>query len=347
MRLKWCLFMLLSLAMLLSPARGYAVQKPGAEEGASKKKIAIFEFENLSESDDALAYVMPAVAKLMAGSGFDLLDEKSLDGFLLKERVRTTSYISGGLARQIGKELGVAAVLLGTVYTFSMDSNPRFGLSARLVDSATGAIIWADYASATGEDFTQLLGLGRVYSMEELLPKVMERLFASFSAEPPFKEPESSYRIAVMPFLNKSEVRGIGMLPTYLFMVELFRNPLYVPVEFGEVRNAIVNARIRERGEVDYKSIGELSRFLNVDGILVGTVDHYSDGLDKGAAPEVVISARLINARNNRILWCGSYQMDGDDDISVLDFGKIRSVDKVADRAISQLIKNMEKTEWK
>jgi TolB-like protein len=183
--------------------------------------------------------------------------------------------------------------------------------------------------------------------MEELLQKVLKGLFASFSTEPPLKEREATYRIAVMPFLNKSEVRGIGMLPTYMALVELFKNPLYVPAEFGEVRGVIVNSRIRERGEVDYRGITSISESLNADGILVGAIEVYSDGKNTGTAPRAAVSARLINARNNRILWCDSYQVDGDADISLLDFGKIRSVDGVAYKVISNLIKKMEKTKWK
>jgi hypothetical protein len=40
-----------------------------------------------------------------------------------------------------------------------MGSNPQLGFSARLVDSSTGAILWSEYASATGDDFTTLLVL--------------------------------------------------------------------------------------------------------------------------------------------------------------------------------------------
>jgi TolB-like protein len=330
MHMKLCSFVFLSFALLLSPAEGYAVQKDGAEKNGLKEKIVIFDFENLSVSDNATAYVMPAVRRLLESKGVELQDEKGQNVFLISERVRTTSYISGELARKMAKELNVTAVLLGTVYTFSMDSNPQLGLSARLVDISNGEIVWSEYASATGDDFTTILGLGTLHSMEELLPEVMDRLFASFTTDPPLKEAESTYRIAVMPFSNKSEVRGIGMLPTYMSMVELFKKAIYVPVEYGEVRTAIVNAKIRERGEVDYRSITSISESVNVDGILVGTIERYSDGLEKGTAPEVLISARLINARNNRIVWCDSYQIDGDQDISILDFGKIRTVDKVA-----------------
>jgi TolB-like protein len=333
--------------LLLSPAKGIAGAEAGTELVVSKEKIAIFDFENLSGADSALAYVMPVVTGLMESKGFDLQDEKSLNAFLIKERVRTTSYISRELALKMEKEMNVTAVLLGTIYAFSMGSNPQLGLSARLVDSSTGAILWSEYASATGDDFTTILGLGALHSMKELLPVVVDRVFASFSTNPSLKIAEETYRIAVMPFLNNTGLQDKGMIPTYMFMVGLFKKSIYVPVEFGELRSAIVNTRIRDRGEVDYRSIAGISESLDVDGILVGAVELYSDGRETGSAPEVVISARLIDARKNRLVWCDSYQMNGDEGISILDFGKIKTVDKVAYKVISQLIKKMEKTEWK
>jgi TolB-like protein len=345
LHLNVCSLLLLSLALLLSPAEGYAVQKPGADSNASEKKIAVFTFENLTEESGALNAIMPSVKSVLQREGFELLDEAGLDQFLIRERVRTTGYINSELAQKMRNEFGVSAVLLGNVFRFSADSNPQLGLSARLVDSSTGAIIWSNYASATGDDFSGLLGLGRLNAIEELLPKVINRLFAGFSAVPPsLKEKESTITIAVMPFLNKTTVPGAGMIPTYMFLVELFKNPVFVPLEYGDIRKVIEISRIRDKGEVEYKSIGEIAGDLKADVILVGAIEKYSDGRDTSSAPEVVISARLIDARKNRIVWCDSSEMNGDDNISVLDWGKLRSVDKVAYRVVEQLAKRMGKT---
>lgn len=339
-----CSIVLLSLALLLSPAEGYAVQKPGADNNASEKRLAVFMFENLTDESGALDAVMPAVKSVLHKEGFELLDEVSLDQFLIRERVRTTGYINSEMAQKMRHEFGVSAVLLGNIFRFSTDSNPQLGLSARLVDSSTGAIIWSNYASATGDDFTGLLGLGRLNAIEELLPEVIRRLFAGFSAVPPSpKEKESTVTIAVMPFLNKTTVPGVGMIPTYMFLVELFKNPVFVPLEYGDIRKVIENSRIRDKGEVEYKSISEIAGDLKADVILVGAIEKYSDGRDTSSAPEVVISARLIDARENRMLWCDSSEMNGDDKISVLDWGKVRSVDKVAYKVVEQLAKSMGK----
>jgi TolB-like protein len=179
-----------------------------------------------------------------------------------------------------------------------------------------------------------------------LISIVGDRLLASFSITPLYKEKELTHRIAVMPFQNKSRNKDAGTIATYMFLVGLLKNKGFEPVEYGEVRRLVVDLRVRYKGELDYKNIKALSEALNVDGILVGTVELYSDGLDTSTPPEVAISARLINARKNRIIWSDSVQLNGDEDIVAFDWGRIRSVDGVSYKVVTKLIQKMESTKW-
>ena len=313
---------------------------------SDKIKIALFPFENLTDDRTALPQIMPVIKDQLEKKGIAILDEKSLENFLLKERVRSTGYISKDLAQKMGKELNVKAILTGSVTSFYLLKKPQAGLLARLVDSSNGEILWASQASATGEDFTKLLGLGTIRSMDELIPIVVDRLLTSFSVTSQRKEKEQTRRIAVMLFQNKSKHKDAGAIVTYMFLVELFKNKGYEPVEYGEIRRLTVDYRIRHRGELDYKNIEGLSEALGVDGIVVGTVELFSDGLDTSSPPEVAISARLINARKSRILWSDSIQVKGDEDIIAFDWGRIRSIDSVTDKAVMKLIQKMEKEKW-
>lgn len=308
-------------------------------------KVAIFPFENLSEDKNALASVTPVLRNRVEAKGLEMLNEDALNRFLLKERIRSTGYISSDIARKLREELNVNAILVGSINSFSSGENPEVGLSARLISSSDGAILWANHASATGEDFTKILGLGRIRTVERLTSKVIDKLLESFSITPPYKEIESTYRIAVMPFQNKSKIRDAGMIAAYMFIVELFKNKGFVPVEYGEVRRSVVDLRVRGKGELDLKNTEAISKSLGIDGIIVGTVELYKE--EEGTLPpEAVISARLIDARKERILWYDSYQLNGDDGIIILDFGKIRSLENVAYKVISKLVKGMGKAKW-
>ncbi|MFZ6016232.1 MAG: hypothetical protein ACOYU0_01200 [Nitrospirota bacterium] len=333
--------LLIALSLLL-----FAVSVSYADRSSQNIKIALFPFENFSEDKDALRHVMPVLRSRLEARGLEVVDEDNLNKFLLKEKVRATGYISKDMALKAGNELNVKAILVGSINSFSPKENPQVGLSARLISSSNGTILWAEHASATGDDFTTVLGLGRVKDLDRLIPKVIDKLLASFSISPPSKEIESTYRIAVMPFKNKSRVKDAGMIATYMFLVELFNNRGFEPVEYGEVKRLIVDLRVRSKGELDRKSMEALSESLGVDGILVGTVELYNEGLDTFSPPEVSISARLINARKNRILWYDGHQFSGDDDIIVFDWGRIRSVDNVAYKVVSKLVKEMGKAKW-
>jgi len=316
-----------------------------AKGGGDWSNIAIFPFENLTDNKDALTIIMPVIKDRLVKKRLKILSEDTLNRFLLKERVRSTGYISGDIARKLKEELNVNAILVGSVNSFSSRENPIVGLSARLINSSDGAILWANHMSATGEDFTKILGLGRIQTIDRLTTKVVDKLLESFIITPPFKEIESTYRIAVMPFQNKSKIRDAGMLATYLFIVELFRNKRFVPVEYGEVRRQVVNLRVRGKGELDLRNTEAISRSLGVDGILVGTVELYKEQ-EGTLPPEAVISARLIDARKERILWYDSYQLNGDEGIIILDFGKIRSAESVAYKVVSRLVREMGKVKW-
>lgn len=317
-----------------------------AERAGSQMKIAVFDFENFSNDGSAVFGVMPLVRQWLVSHGYDVVDEEQLAKFLIKERVRSTAYVSTQLVGKMKQALGVGAVLVGAVHECSTLGMPRIGMSARLVGGSRENIIWAGFASASGDDFTKILGLGTLEYMDLLAPRVVDMMMKTFSTVPLQRHVESTYRVAVMPFLNKSGKRDIGMAATTMFLVALSRSDEFVPVEFGDVREAIVRLSIRSKGQLDYKGISDVAAMLKVDAILVGTVDTYQDGSQNNSPPQATVTGRLIDARQKRILWYNSIHLGGDDRVKFLDFGRIRTVDRVAYTAIEKLARDMEKTKW-
>jgi len=315
-------------------------------KGTPENRIALLPFDNFSDNQDALKQVMPLIASSLEGKGFNVVSENKVIAFFCEERMRNISFISKEQSRKVGDMLHVGTIMVGAVTSYSPEENPRFGISARLIDTSTSKIIWADYASETGNDFTKLLGLGTIKNIDRLIPKVLDQLLASFRIEPSQDDSESKYRVAVLPFKNISQYDDAGIIVTYLFLTELFKHELFEPVEYGDVWKMIVDSRIRIRGELSHQNIETLSQSLGAGAFLLGTVENYSDGIDGSSPPDITISARLLDARDNRILWYNSRQLNGDDKIKVLDWGKIRSADKVAHSAVSELVENMETARW-
>jgi len=318
---------------------------PGLSQKNSKEKIALFPFENFSDDKNALTVVMPVLKSRLEAKGAEILDENNLNRFLLKERIRSTGYVSREMAKKMRDELNVTSILLGSINSFLPGANPRVGFTARLINSSDNTILWANHAAATGDDFTTILGLGTVKSIDKLTFKVVNALLDSFDFNPHHKETESTYRIAVMPFQNKSKIRDAGMMATYMFLAELYKSRGFEPVEYGDVRRYTVNLRIRSKGELDLQNTDALSKDLGADGILVGTVESYSEG-EGNSPPEAAISARLIDAHKNKILWYDGHQYNGDEGVFMFDWGRIRSPENVAYEVISRLVKEMGKTKW-
>jgi TolB-like protein len=334
-----------TLLLILIAAADCQASEPAEYAGNDHgKKIALFPFDNLSDNKDALEHTIPLVIHQLEKKGIQIIDRDELESFLCKKRVRSSGYVSKELAGDIGNEFGINHVFVASVIAYSPGDNPEFGLAARLIDTGSGAIIWADYSSATGDDFTGILGLGKVKEMNELIYRVVEKLFGSFSTYAPYKEIESTYKVAIMPFQNTSAFRNGGMIAMYMFLTEFFKSNNFIPVEYGGVRKSIIDNIIRFKGELDHKNIQRISESLDVDLILVGTVEDYSDGKKTSRPPEVSITARLIDSPKNSIIWFNYSRMNGKDDIIVLDWREIRSVDKVAHTIVSRLVRAIEET---
>jgi len=312
----------------------------------SLDRLAILPFDNFSSDDFAVDRVMPSLIQKLEKQGFWVAEEKQIVKFLCSEGVRVTGFVPGELALKAQKELQVKYIMAGAIVNFSATEDPEIGMLARLIDASTGFIVWADYSSMTGDDFTRLLGMGKVKSIDRLIERAVDQLFANFSPASTEQAIESTYRVAVMPFQNKSEYPYAGKIATYMFIAELFRSTVFTPVEFGDIRKFVVDFRIRNKGDLDYRSMDAALDRLRVGSVLLGSVDDYIFREDPARPPKVVITARLLDAGNKKIRWYNSLRLDGSDEIIAFDWGRIRTVDKVAQKTVSELVENLEKTEW-
>lgn len=323
---------------------GEAAEDAGAVR--SDMRVALLPFDNFSNNPNALPATMPEIQRMLEENGMEVLNWESMVDFMCRLRIRSTSVLSEEIIKKIGDHFSLKRIIIGAVTSFSGEDNPRFGVLARLINTDDGAIIWADHASATGEDFTGLLGLGTVKTIDKLVPRVSRKLFETFQTSPPARDIESTYKVAVMPFQNKSDIRGSGMIATNLFLVELFKNGMFVPFEYGFVRESIVTNRILFRGELDYANINAFAETLGTDLIVVGSVDRYIEGSGTKVVPEVALSARLLDALSNRIVWYNSEELNGRSHISLFDWGELRSADLVAYRLVKDLVENITETPW-
>lgn len=329
------------------------------------KRIALLPFENISGQTGLSSEVTAYLEDILKRKGYEVVSGKMVEAVLYKDRVRKTGGISIRNARALKEGLGVDYVMVGTFYLFAMvKGNPQFGLAARVV-SADGAIQWANTAGSTGEDFTRILGFGTVRTFPELIPKVISQLFYTLPrADEDFgPKGKSSFlsgssipgvfgrvsghrvmrtyvsevyklsrpiKVALLPFENFSERMGAARIITDIFLAEFFNARIYDVLDMGEVEEKIVEEDVWPYGGLVDEGVKKLRKSLNVDAVIVGTVENYDEGLKKfSSTPNVRLSFRMLSAREgeeNKILWASYLEGSGKDTQVVLEFGLIRSI---------------------
>lgn len=147
-------------------------------------------------------------------------------------------------------------------------------------------------------------------------------------------------RVAVLPFYNNTNVKGAGQVVTRAFVEGLFDRK-NLEVEFpGNVRKFLIGERIIIRKGIGADHIKLIGKRLNVDAVIIGWVEKYS-GVGKGRGPQipvVSVSARMVDTRSCSVLWIGQNSRRGDDYVTILDYGRIRSVAALARKVVSELI---------
>ncbi|MFQ6039846.1 MAG: CsgG/HfaB family protein [Candidatus Poribacteria bacterium] len=148
--------------------------------------------------------------------------------------------------------------------------------------------------------------------------------------------------IAVLPFDNISGHPDAGRKAVNLLLTELARTGLFEIAGVGEVEKSLRRLRIRTTAEVDLSKLKSLGEQLNVQAIVVGSVDEYEVRQEKSITiPIVAISARMLNVQTGDILWTISDTHDGRDWETVFGFGRIISLTELAQIVISEMVDSL------
>ncbi|MEM8962955.1 MAG: CsgG/HfaB family protein [Acidobacteriota bacterium] len=164
-----------------------------AEAQSEKPRIAVLEFKNKADNQwwyhgGAEAMQDVFVTELVKSGKFRVIDREQLAALMREKNLALSGDIDPATAVQAGKLLGVNYLLTGAVteYGNTDSGGSGFGISvrkrkfvaaanARLIDSETGEIIWADEASA--EESTsrvRVRGVGGGVDDDRMFDKVMK-----------------------------------------------------------------------------------------------------------------------------------------------------------------------------
>ena len=341
---------LLAAAALLVAAAGCASGRASRElpfEAGPRARIALLPPENLTAGTLPVRRILGTLEVAVARAGLEVVSGDAIQEFLARHRIRYTGGVDGAMARAAQEELGVDALLVSSVELYA-PTPPRFGVALRLVSAGEEPrILWTSGFARAGDDSPGLLRLGVVEDLGRLERDALDglaRSLADFLAgegaraptcpssrrfrpriefRAPDLDPEQTYSVAVLPFLNETDRRFAGEVVALEFVRQLQARPGFEVLEPGVVRENLLKQRIVMEGGVSLETARLLLGTLAADLIVAGYVREYEDAGEAAAVPRVHLTVLVIESRTNRVVWHSTSYNRGDDGVFLFDWGRI------------------------
>jgi TolB-like protein len=149
-------------------------------------RAALIPFENLAGREDQGALFSKVFfAQLVASGAFEMAEPSRVDEAMDSLGVHWGSAMTPEQARALADSLHTPYLLLGSVLESGrLRSNdvdvPAVGATLRLVEAASGRVLWASVRFRSGEDHETLFGWGRVLSAERLVSELASDMLHDF-----------------------------------------------------------------------------------------------------------------------------------------------------------------------
>jgi len=190
------------LAALVVPVLANA-----AGDKAAKPRIAVLEFKNKADNQwwyhgGAAAAQDVFVTELVKSGKFRVVEREQLEALMQEKHLSLSGDVDPKTAVKIGKLLGVNYLLTGSVTEYGVTDKGAHGsgigripgfsagkrefvaaLNARLIDTSTGEIAWADEAQKTESSVkVSVGGFGGGVDDERMFDKVMKPCIQQLTA---------------------------------------------------------------------------------------------------------------------------------------------------------------------
>lgn len=158
-----------------------------AEQGEGPYTIAVLPPLNLSRYDQASDIIANnLVVELLNSRQFQVVDPGLVETAIVNRRVRLTDRLSLDVLRQLGEDLNVTYLMLGTVNEFGFvhdggENLPSISITLRIVTCANGRIVWAASHSRRGDDAETVFRMGRIETLEQLASVTVRELAETLS----------------------------------------------------------------------------------------------------------------------------------------------------------------------
>jgi TolB-like protein len=151
-------------------------------------RAALLPFENLAgREEQSQLFTKVFFAGVVASGAFDMVDPSRVDAAMDSLGVRASGSMTPAEIRTMADTLHVRYLLLGSVLesgTVQSEGGPlpTAGATLRLVEAASGRVVWAGVHFRSGDDRETVFGWGRVKSPEKLVGEMATEMLADFRA---------------------------------------------------------------------------------------------------------------------------------------------------------------------
>lgn len=178
-----------------------------AQDKAKKPRIAVLEFKNKADNQywwhgGAAAMQDIFVTELVKSGKFRVIDREQLDALLAEKNLTLSGDVDPRTAIKVGKLIGVEYFLTGAITEYGEETSgahapsvgglPGFSVgkkkftaaaNARIIDTSTGEILWADEARAEEKNTkVNVGGFGGGVDDQRMFDKVMKPVISQLVA---------------------------------------------------------------------------------------------------------------------------------------------------------------------
>jgi hypothetical protein len=156
--------------------------------------------------------------------------------------------------------------------------------------------------------------------------------------------PENVCRIAVVPFVNRTEYLNGGILFYRVFVSEFSRFGDYQLVPEGDIRRVFRQLHIVPGvQQPEYDQLQVIGDYLNADIMLSGAIlqmKEVSSGIDE-KIPYITVKLNLLDARSGRSLGSIYHVRDGNQYRKVMHFGVTTTVTQLATKISREIMEKL------
>jgi hypothetical protein len=155
----------------------------------------------------------------------------------------------------------------------------------------------------------------------------------------PILSPDVTYRIAVVPFLNKSERKNAGEIMMLNLVDQLRTSPHFNVIEPGIIREDFLSHRVILREGVSFPNADVIFVTLgDADLILSGTVLDYQDYQGPEGNPVVDFSIEIIERESREVVFMSKSHDRGNEGVVFFDHGKINTAHTLSSEMIRAVV---------